>query len=94
KIPIVEGRGRAAKFVDWVIYVPMESQKVPIRVASFLKLAARVDLTEASEGFAHDLVVSLWRISLRDTRSRWGSCAHDGKLMYSWRLVMAPPYVL
>ncbi|MEY8099013.1 M48 family metallopeptidase [Falsihalocynthiibacter sp. S25ZX9] len=94
KIPIVEGRGRAAKFVDGVIYVPMESQKVPIRVASFLKLAARVDLTEASEGFAHDLGVSLGRISLRDTRSRWGSCAHDGKLMYSWRLVMAPPYVL
>jgi predicted metal-dependent hydrolase len=34
------------------------------------------------------------RITLRDTRSRWGSCTADGALMYSWRLAMAPPAVL
>jgi len=34
------------------------------------------------------------RLSLRDTRSRWGSCTSDGGLMYSWRLIMAPPEVL
>ncbi|MGJ8611969.1 MAG: M48 family metallopeptidase, partial [Octadecabacter sp.] len=27
-------------------------------------------------------------------RSRWGSCSSVGDLMYSWRLVMAPPAVL
>ncbi|MEY3959547.1 MAG: hypothetical protein RIR14_200, partial [Pseudomonadota bacterium] len=31
---------------------------------------------------------------LRDTRSRWGSCTAEGALMYSWRLIMAPPPVL
>ena len=36
----------------------------------------------------------LARITLRDTRSRWGSCSHEGALMYSWRLIMAPPAVL
>ena len=34
------------------------------------------------------------RLTLRDTRSRWGSCSHEGALMYSWRLIMAPPSVL
>jgi hypothetical protein len=34
------------------------------------------------------------RITLRDTRSRWGSCTADGALMYSWRLILAPPSVL
>jgi predicted metal-dependent hydrolase len=34
------------------------------------------------------------QISLRDTRSRWGSCSAEGRLMYSWRLIMAPPSVL
>ena len=29
-------------------------------------------------------------ITLRDTTSRWGSCTSNGRLMYSWRLVMAP----
>jgi predicted metal-dependent hydrolase len=34
------------------------------------------------------------RISLRDGRSRWGSCGPDGGLSFSWRLVFAPPEVL
>ena len=34
------------------------------------------------------------RITVRDTRSRWGSCSHDGNLSFCWRLVMAPMMVL
>ena len=34
------------------------------------------------------------RITLRDTRSRWGSCTSDGALMFSWRLILAAPEVL
>jgi len=34
------------------------------------------------------------RVSIRDTRSRWGSCAAGGNLSFCWRLVMAPPEVL
>jgi predicted metal-dependent hydrolase len=34
------------------------------------------------------------RITVRDTRSRWGSCSHDGNLSFCWRLVMAPLMVL
>jgi len=33
-------------------------------------------------------------LTLRDTRSRWGSCSADGALSFSWRIVMAPPFVL
>lgn len=33
------------------------------------------------------------RLSVRDTRSRWGSCGADGSIMLSLRLVMAPPEV-
>ena len=34
------------------------------------------------------------RITLRDNRSRWGSCGPDGSMSFSWRLVFAPPVVL
>ena len=34
------------------------------------------------------------RITLRDPRSRWGSCNAGGDLMFSWRLIMAPAAVL
>jgi len=33
-------------------------------------------------------------VSLRDTASRWGSCSQSGSLSFSWRLVLAPPFVL
>jgi predicted metal-dependent hydrolase len=34
------------------------------------------------------------RITLRDSRSRWGSCGPDATLSFSWRLVFAPPEVI
>lgn len=34
------------------------------------------------------------RVSIRDQRTRWGSCSHRGDLSFSWRLVLAPPWVL
>lgn len=33
------------------------------------------------------------RVTVKDTRTRWGSCAPDGSLAFSWRLVMAPAFV-
>jgi len=34
------------------------------------------------------------RLTIRDQKSRWGSCSASGALSYSWRLVLAPPSVL
>ncbi len=64
------------------------------RIAAFLKLAARQRLQAACEKHATALGRPFSRITLRDTRSRWGSCAADGSLMFSWRLILAPPEVL
>ncbi len=64
------------------------------RIKAFLRLAARDVLAARSDAYAAALGVSYTRLSLRDTRSRWGSCSSKGVLMYSWRLIMAPPEVL
>jgi predicted metal-dependent hydrolase len=34
------------------------------------------------------------RITVRDTSSRWGSCSSTRNLSFSWRLILAPPFVL
>lgn len=63
-------------------------------IAAFLRLAARDRLLPACDRHASRLGLDFGRVTLRDTRSRWGSCSPEGNLMFSWRLVMAPPDVL
>jgi hypothetical protein len=64
------------------------------RVADFLRVEARRRIAVLAAQHARRLGVSPRVIRLKDTRSRWGSCAPDGTLAFSWRLVMAPGWVL
>lgn len=65
-------------------------------VAGYLRARARVALAEACARHVAALGPArpFTALSLRDTRSRWGSCSSAGRLMFSWRLAMAPPAVL
>lgn len=76
------------------LILPDDPARLAPRVAAFLKTRARDALAEASDRYAATLGRSYGRITLRDTRSRWGSCSSAGDLMYSWRLIMAPDQVL
>lgn len=64
------------------------------RITDFLKREARHHLSTATRRHAAALGVAIERIGVRDTASRWGSCSHDRALSYSWRLILAPPFVL
>ena len=89
---IVEAGGRRVTLGEAEIAVPRGP--VGPRLQGYLKTLARDRLATASDHYAAALGVTFSKITLRDTRSRWGSCTSDGALMYSWRLVMAPPEVL
>ncbi len=91
---IVPGAGRSVQFGTGALAVPGAEGRVPARVLGFLKTRARDRLAAASDHYAARLGRSYCGISLRDTRSRWGSCSSAGRLMFSWRLIMAPPPVL
>lgn len=39
----------------------------------------------------HGLTVA--RVTVRDQRTRWGSCGHDGHICLNWRLVQMPDWV-
>lgn len=64
------------------------------RVRDYLKREARRDLEAASRASAQALDVRVRRVSVRDQSSRWGSCSSTGALSFSWRLILAPPFVL
>lgn len=76
------------------LIVPGRDQTCATRLAAYFKMLARDRLSAASDHYAAQLGRRYTSLTLRDTRSRWGSCTAAGGLMYSWRLIMAPPKVL
>jgi predicted metal-dependent hydrolase len=77
-----------------VISVPGDANHHGRRLQDWLKKLARAELMEASAKYAKAMEVDFRRISIRDQKSRWGSCSPSGDLSYSWRLILAPPHVL
>ncbi len=89
---IVSGPGRRIVLSEAEIAVPEGS--TGRRLERYLRELARDRLVAACDLYAGRLGRPYSRITLRDTRSRWGSCSSEGALMFSWRLILAPPEVL
>ena len=64
------------------------------RAADWLKAQAKHDLRAATRAYAARMNVRFASMTVRDTSTRWGSCSSARALSYSWRLVLAPPFVL
>jgi len=77
-----------------LLCVAGDAPHVGRRLADFLKREARRDLETASRRYAERLGVRLRRVTVRDQASRWGSCSTTGALSFSWRLILAPGFVL
>ena len=93
-LQLAAGTGRGLRLLGDQLLVPGDTAQTGTRVQAWLKALARERLVAASDHYAAQIGRKVARVTLRDTRSRWGSCTADGSLMYSWRLVMAPPAVL
>ena len=77
-----------------VLLVSGAEEHLRRRIADFLKKEARKDLERLVSVYARMVGRKVKSLSFKDTRSRWGSCAADGALSFSWRIVMAPPKVI
>lgn len=88
------GTGRSPRVEDDSLVLPGDPARAGVRAAAYLKVLARDRLIAACDLHAGRLGRRFTSLSLRDTRSRWGSCTSHGGLMFSWRLIMAPPPVL
>ncbi len=91
---VVPGTARSVADSGTELAVRGPDAQVPARLQGWLKARARTRLAAASDHYAARLGRPYGGLTLRDTRSRWGSCTAAGGLMFSWRLILAPPEVL
>jgi hypothetical protein len=90
-------RGPAPVWIDRgarSIRVSGLSEHAPRRLLDFLKREARRILDARVKEFSTRIGVAPKRITVRDTASRWGSCSTTRAISFSWRLILAPPFVL
>jgi len=64
------------------------------RITDWLKQEARNDISLSVKTHAQNMGLAYDRVSVRDQKSRWGSCSSNGTLSFSWRLILAPDFVL
>lgn len=82
------------KFYGNKLLVPEHKKDTGTITMVFLQTFVQKQLEIEATRYAQQLNENYTKISLRDVRSRWASCSERGALMFSWRLVMAPPSVL
>jgi predicted metal-dependent hydrolase len=90
--PVRQGKG-GAWLEDGKICVTGEPQFLPRRVTDCLKRQARQKLTALTAEKARLSGLAPKCVRVKDTKTRWGSCAPDGTLAFCWRLILAPEFV-
>lgn len=76
------------------IHVSGDAAFVPRRVTAWLREHAKAEIAPRAAIHAGRIGRRVARISIKDPKSRWASCAPDGTLAFSWRLVLTPSWVL
>lgn len=76
------------------IHVTGDEAFLQRRILDWMRNVARNELNERVLAHATAFDVRPSRITVRDTTTRWGSCSPTRALSFSWRLILAPDYVL
>jgi len=87
------GRG-VTRLEENLLIVHGRAEHLSRRVRDFLKQTALDVLTDRAAQKLDQLNLRLCDVRVVDPKTRWGSCSPDGRMMFSWRLLLTPPEVL
>ena len=93
-LQLIGGRRGLISVADNILLVPGDEAHAQRRLLDYFKKQALQELSAVSRKYAIAMETRYSRISIRDQKSRWGSCSAGGILSYSWRLILAPAFVL
>jgi predicted metal-dependent hydrolase len=82
------------RIIDGAIRVRGDPAHLARRVRDHLVVTARNELARRARRLAAQIGREVKRVSVRDTKSRWGSCSGDGNLSFCWRLIFVPEPIL
>lgn len=94
EIRLIEGRSAIPALDGGTLLVSGRPDTLPGRVQRWIRGRALEEILPRARVMGTEIGRAPARVSVRDTRSRWGSCSRTGNLSFSWRLVMAPEHVL
>lgn len=88
-----EGRPRTVRIEPGRLVLGGPEFGVEARILRWLRAEALRVMSEETKEFAAIAGVGIVRVGVGDPLSRWGSCSSSGAIRYSWRLILAPPFV-
>lgn len=91
RAPALRAAAGPGQDADLVIGGPIE--RFAPRFRRWVLAEALARLTEDTACYAARLGRACPPVAIGDPRRRWGSCSADGRIRYSWRLLLAPPEV-
>ena len=102
RAPLRLSEAKIQKFVEekqeWILKnlekIQENVQKLSALERQHLQNKACVVIPRRVAYYAEKLGVSYGKITLRQQKTRWGSCAANGNLNFNWLLILAPPEVL
>lgn len=90
-----EAGGAATVRVGETVVPPLARGRgdLPAQVQAWFRARAVRELPPLVHAHAAPLNVSVARVTVRDQRSRWGSCSRAGAITLNWRLLQMPAFV-
>ncbi len=77
-----------------ILYISGGKEFLHRRVKDFIKKEALAEFTKRSVEMAEKIGKTVHNVCIKDTKSRWASCSSLNNINYSWRLALAPEYVI
>lgn len=90
---LVEPGGKGVRFADQLLAVADTTGNLRCSVERHLGRLAANELVRRTRELASLYQLSIGRVTVRNQRSRWGSCSVKKTISLNWRLIQTPAFV-
>ena len=100
KLKVINGERASIKLVGGYLVIKLQKNEINIKnsakflLQSWYKKHAEDQSIKKTNHFSKIVGVTPKSISIKNYKSRWGSCSIDGELSYNWRIILAPHHIV